>query len=498
MQETYLRREGRHLVTNLRLGLGLLRLRRYDTDTLLATAGRDQILLLILLGMGLQFVLGWLYYQPDARFNYYGVAPHAIALGLVLLVAHLASRRLQRPEAARGFLLGHYAAGTWLLVLAYLLGLLMEHFETLSPALQWTLYLGILAWATLVAWHILRLFHPGLPHRLAQAFTLYLLLFLLPSQFYSRPAFWYPAPPRAEARVDRYAAYRRLDTEDLLYQQPERLEAAFAGLRPQRPGKTDLYFVGFAGYARQDVFLKEVNFTRALFDRRFDTRDRSLNLINNLKTLDKTPLATATNLRLTLSHLGKLIDPAQDMVVIFLTSHGTRRHNLSVDFWPMHLNQISPQRLKQDLDAAGIKWRILIVSACYSGGFVEPLKTPYTFIATAAAPNRTSFGCSNENDFTYFGEAFIRDELSRDYSLVNAFRLAAQHIAARERQEKLSPSQPQLFVGAAMQAKLQRLSERLATSHASDTLSARACHETPVTGAADRATCQPGAAQQDK
>lgn len=481
MNETYLRREGRRLGANLRLGLGLLRLRRYDTTTFLRAASWEQLVWLVLFGIGLQLVLGWLYYLPNPRFNYYGLAPQTIGLSLALLVALLVAKRLCRPEAAQGFLLGHYAAGIWLLVLAYVMLFALRQFDLMTLPVSWALYIGIMAWSALIAWHILRLFHTGIPHRLAQAFVIYLVFLLLPIQFYNQPAFWYPAPPARSADVDRYAPYRALDTEDLLYAQPTRLQHAFARLKPQRPDKTDLYFLGFAGYARQDVFLKEVRYTRALFDRRFDTRGRSLALINNLQTVGADPLATATNLRRALAHIGTLIDPARDIVVVFLTSHGGRDHTLDVDFWPMHLNQVSPQQLRQDLDAAGIKWRVLIVSACYSGGFVAPLKTPYTFIATAAAPDRTSFGCGNENDFTYFGEAFIRDALAHDDSLVHAFQSAARHIAHREQKEKLTPSQPQLFVGEAMRAKLQRLATRLA-QHRHPPPTRQACQDSPATG----------------
>ena len=183
-------------------------------------------------------------------------------------------------------------------------------------------------------------------------------------------------------------------------------------LRPQRDGVTDLYFVGFAGYAYQDVFLKEVRFVKGLFDRRFDTEGRSLALINNLQTHQAIPLASASNLSSALKHIGTIINSNEDVLVLFLTSHGSREHELSVSFWPLKLNQVTPEMLKRYLDEAGIKWRVVFVSACYSGGFIEPLKDPYTLIATAAAPDKQSFGCSNTNDFTYFGEAFFKDQLS--------------------------------------------------------------------------------------
>ncbi|MBI3343396.1 MAG: hypothetical protein HY028_00695 [Gammaproteobacteria bacterium] len=57
-----------------------------------------------------------------------------------------------------------------------------------------------------------------------------------------------------------------------------------AKLLPERPGISDLYFVGMGSYALQDVFMKEVRYIQRQFDERFDTRGRSVSLINNEKT----------------------------------------------------------------------------------------------------------------------------------------------------------------------------------------------------------------------
>ena len=80
-----------------------------------------------------------------------------------------------------------------------------------------------------------------------------------------------------------------------------------------------------------------------------------------------------------------------------------------------------------------------------------------TLILTAAAADRTSFGCSSENDFTYFGDAFINTALRRQRSFVAAFDEAKEIIARREATEKLTPSEPQIYLGDAMKAKLPEL-----------------------------------------
>ena len=66
---------------------------------------------------------------------------------------------------------------------------------------------------------------------------------------------------------------------------------------------------------------------------------------------------------------------------------------------------------------------------------------------TAAAADKTSFGCSDDRDMTYFGEAFYRDALPSATTLQEAFERARTAIANREKQEHQTPSDPQAFFG---------------------------------------------------
>jgi hypothetical protein len=150
----------------------------------------------------------------------------------------------------------------------------------------------------------------------------------------------------------------------------------------------------------------------------------------------------------------------EDVLFLFLTSHGSP-DLLSTELYPFGLNDLSAEDLREMLDRSGIKWRIIVVSACYSGSFIEPLKNDNTLIMTAARGDRTSFGCSNENDYTYFGEAYFNQQLRREYSFITAFEKAKAAIAEREKQEELTPSEPQIYVGTAIQSKLNELEQRL-------------------------------------
>jgi hypothetical protein len=320
----------------------------------------------------------------------------------------------------------------------------------------WYAYYGWLALAGLFA---LRTVVGRWSRRLPVYAVLLLSLFSVPTWYLSNHG-WGEEDPEE----DQEQTHERLPSparEEVLQIQPQLLRRELAALKPQRPGVVDLYFVGFGGYATQDVFMKEVESIRKLFDDRFDTGGRSLALINNPKTMKQLPFATASNLEAALRRIGRVMNPEEDMLFLYLTSHGSASQGLSVTFWPLELQQIEPQRLRQMIDRAGIKWRVIVISACYSGGFIDALKNDHTLIATAAAADRTSFGCGNGYDFTYFGKAYFDEALRQSYSFVDAFDLAKGVIASREEAEKKTPSHPQIFVGSAVRGKLERLQRRL-------------------------------------
>ena len=232
-------------------------------------------------------------------------------------------------------------------------------------------------------------------------------------------------------------------------------------LADERPGLTDLYFVGFAPYGRQDVFRKDVEAAQKVMDTRWRTETRSVVLVNNPQTLLTAPFATVTNLRETLNEIGAIIDPEDDVVMLYLVSHGSADHQLTAEQWPLSLMELTPGGLKQLLDDAGIKWRIIVVSACYSGGYIRPLQNDHTLIVTASQADRISFGCGDRSDSTFFGEAFFQQGLAKAESIDAAFEIARIRVNDRERREGHSPpSNPQMFVGDAMAEKMKTLRKR--------------------------------------
>ncbi len=118
------------------------------------------------------------------------------------------------------------------------------------------------------------------------------------------------------------------------------------------------------------------------------------------------------------------MDVDADVLVLTLTSHGSKE-GLAVTNGALPLLQLGPADLRQALDESGIKWRVLVVSACYAGVFLEPLKTDTTLIVTASDAEHSSFGCEDDRDLTYFGEAFLKDALPTSVSVEEAFKKAA-------------------------------------------------------------------------
>lgn len=252
--------------------------------------------------------------------------------------------------------------------------------------------------------------------------------------------------------------------------QQDLLDEALSALEDERPGITDLYFVGFAGSAPEDVFRKDVLAAQKVMDEHWDTESRSVVLINNPRTLLDTPIATVTNLRAALNEIGGAINADEDVVMVYLASHGSTNHTFEVSLPPLELAQITPVALRTMLDDSGIKWRIVVVSACYSGAFVEALQDDHTLVMTASRSDRPSFGCGHQSDSTYFGEALFQQGLAKSDSVLAAFELAQQRVTEREKAKGFQPSLPQLSVGSLMADKLSELERRGAARRAGRTI----------------------------
>lgn len=245
------------------------------------------------------------------------------------------------------------------------------------------------------------------------------------------------------------------DAEAAMYAQPALLDAALAGLAPQTPGKVDLYVVAFAGDAQEDVFRNEAEYVDELFSQRFGAAGRVVVLENSAATVTTRPLATWTNLRRTLAAVARRMDPAEDVLLLYFTSHGSDDHQLLVDLDPLPLNQITPVDIADALKTSpAMRWKVIVVNACYSGGFVDALRDDSTMVLTSARADRTSFGCGADSDITWFGKAFLVDALNETTSLREAFDRARTSIDAWETRDDEEHSEPQIASSASIEARL--------------------------------------------
>lgn len=283
--------------------------------------------------------------------------------------------------------------------------------------------------------------------------TLVLPLFALNHSF----QLWTPLEDRNGASADYRAQYERAGSEAVLYAQARLLDEALGVVQPGKAGTVELFYVGFAGTGYQDVFLNEVTGAEQVLKERFALGPHSVILANSMRSPEERPFATATALRRTLDVVAQKMNRDEDVLLLFLTAHGASNHELEVQMFPFTFKQLSAKELREMLDSAGIKNRVLVVSACYAGGFIPPNQDPHTLIIAAAHAEKTSFGCRDGAQWTYFGQAFFSEALSQTNSFEDAFRVAAQRIREREGAERLEPSDPQMFVGERIGEPLQAL-----------------------------------------
>ena len=147
-----------------------------------------------------------------------------------------------------------------------------------------------------------------------------------------------------------------------------------------------------------------------------------------------------------------------------MTSHGSEDHDWLVQLGDITLTQITPDDVLEAYDNAGIRWRVAVVSACYSGGYLDALASPTSLVITSARADRTSFGCGADADLTYFGRAYFAEALATQTDFAAAFKIARQHIEARERADGFDPSEPQISNGALVSAQLAQWRDGLKTA----------------------------------
>ena len=233
--------------------------------------------------------------------------------------------------------------------------------------------------------------------------------------------------------------------ELVLYNQNDLLKRTWQGLKEQSTDSIDMYFLSVAGDGSQGVFRRETLAAKNYFDSKLSTDGRSMSLINSALTAKTHAMGTQTSIHKSLSAIANVMDNENDILFLYLSSHGSKDHELYLNSPKLSLDDLSANALSKMLEELPIKWKVIVVSACYSGGFIPELANDSTMIITSSSADNVSFGCEDNNEFTYFGEAFIKHSLPHALSFVDAFDHAKSLIRTKELEQDYEHSEPQIY-----------------------------------------------------
>ena len=197
--------------------------------------------------------------------------------------------------------------------------------------------------------------------------------------------------------------------------------------------------VSFGLFGDQSVFESEAKGAAAIVANRFGGGPVTVRA--NTKSRGN---ATVETLAASLDSVAKGIDAEHDILLLILTSHGSRA-GLAVKAGARE-EILSPWLLRATLRYAGVRHRVVIISACYSGIFI-PLADADTMVITAADANHPSFGCRDGAQWTYFGDAFFNTAMRHATNLREAFDQARDLVRQRELRNGFDPSNPQMAGG---------------------------------------------------
>jgi hypothetical protein len=253
------------------------------------------------------------------------------------------------------------------------------------------------------------------------------------------------------------------DVEMVYASQEQLLDEQFARLRPSEPGTPELFAVLGAGYPFEGVFRREVEAVGPLLSDRFLAQDRILSLVNDDADVTSYPLMNRVNLAAALGAVTSVMDP-EDILFLFITTHGGP-DVLSTSFDDLITRDVTAQDINRALQNAGEPNTIIVLPACYSGSFADPLARPNRLILTGADADSVSFGCDDQQEWTEWGRAFFVKALAQTRDPREAAELAQRIVKEWEAEQGYPHSSPLIVEGEAigriLDSWLAELSQRL-------------------------------------
>jgi hypothetical protein len=441
------------LLRNLSNGFQLLLLRRLPQESFVRSF--DQLWFLLILNLLIWAGLDALHAETGAQLMLNGIYGWGAYLMLGLAACGLVARAQDHNADTRALLIPLLSVSPYTLVLFWVLA-----DTSILASRPW---LALLVFCLYLSFLTVRTMRAAFTNvRLRARILAVLFVFAAPwalATLNLETRLWLTDAEQNDQDADDAA-----EIEPVLYDQSARIAAAAERVTPSTGTPPAVFYVGFAGDGDQLIFKREAVFAQTVFGEHFGSGNRSLELINDVDDRDSFPLATVSGLTDALKLIAARMNTEEDVLVLTLTSHGSK-DGLAVTNGSLPLLQLGPSELRQALDESGIKWRVIIVSACYSGVFLEPLQTDTTLIATASDADHSSFGCADDRDLTYFGEAFLKDSVPTTRTLEAAFKKASDLIQHRETAEHLEHSNPKIYVGPAIRQKLAPLENGAVHKH---------------------------------
>ncbi|ALV09210.1 C13 family peptidase [Roseateles depolymerans] len=487
----------------LKVGVRVLTFRKPDWSGLqvhpIAVLALLALSYLMTMGSQRGMMTGPVHFYPKAWLA--GWATYGIVLWTCWVVSRSASKRESAPPTPSVLFMAMLVSD--LMALLPVSVLLVSLHRWVKPMPEWpdvlrgAVYLGTTAWWILI--QIRMLIGVAGSWLVRGAVVVLLPLSFLISQQWQPAIFWWKQPATSNSSVSSTSSasstssvastssessksskasessesgesdessYQGLTLDDeVVFGQPELLARTLKAVQPPRPGQVNLYSITYAPYASQDVFMKESRVVTETLEKRFGAQGHTVELVLNPATGTTLPWAVPLALRKSIQHMADVMDRDRDVLFLHLTSHGARSGELAVDAWPMESAPVTPVLLKQWLDEAGIRWRVISISACYSGSWIDALVSKETLVMTAADADHTSYGCGSRSPLTFFGQAMYVDALAKTWSFEEAHAQARKLIATREKEAGKTDgySNPQLRMGTAIRPVLERLAAQQAS-----------------------------------
>jgi hypothetical protein len=437
---------GRNLAAGLRLALFL------PVGRASFRISVTQLVLVVVLSAAIDIDADWVRAAHEARFSLLGLHGEIFALGLLALAS--ATLAILRRDGELYLALPIVVLASFPLVqIVHVLPDLPRAAGRVTPDARALIEYAVLAWMFIIAMRAVHVVTD--PARSRPRLWAVVGGLLLIAPFWFAPLLG-PLEPwwhEIDASARDPGAVSPA-SEAVLAAQQFMLDRAIDQLAEERPGVTDLYFVAFAPDARRAGFVADVDAAQRTMDERWDTQGRSVVLVNSPATVAERPFASITHLRQVLLEIGDLIDTDDDVVMVYVTGNSGAEHTLTAVNPPLELAALSPQGLKQLLDAANIRWRIIVVSTCEAGAWIDALKDDETLVIASSSASVRGAECAGSLRPGAFASAFFGDAMRRSDDIRAAFELARKQLVTQHAAE------PVMSVGAAIAEQLKSLRQR--------------------------------------